>query len=219
MEISEMLDTLAEYQAQKDLLDMDKQALIDAVKIPAEVQAIHDEGEKRQCEIRALYSQAVTDFDELQRAELSEVVVPPEIKAAYDAIEAKRNAIIAETNQRKSQAWMIAQNRENEIADEFNSKVSKVYDQVAMRKSEIIAEFGDKASAVVDNIAKLTAEIKDAVKTEGKTVRGKVYMAVWVKGRDGGWDTKQLQGYALAHPEILTAKNKDGEPSITIRKI
>ncbi len=42
-------------------------------------------------------------------------------------------------------------------------------------------------------------------------------MAVWSKGRET-WDTKSLDGYALAHPEIASLR-KVGDPSVSIRKI
>lgn len=42
-------------------------------------------------------------------------------------------------------------------------------------------------------------------------------MAVYNKGRVS-WDSSGLNGYMVAHPEI-TAFRKEGEPSITLRKI
>jgi hypothetical protein len=44
-------------------------------------------------------------------------------------------------------------------------------------------------------------------------------MAVWAKGRSGGWDTGKLEGYALVHPEIMQAKKPDGEPTVSFRQV
>ena len=59
------------------------------------------------------------------------------------------------------------------------------------------------------------AEVKADVLAHGETVKGAHLMAVWVKGRTS-WDSKRLDGYAAAHPEIETFRSV-GEPSVTIR--
>jgi hypothetical protein len=83
--------------------------------------------------------------------------------------------------------------------------------------SDIEAEFGEKGAAVTENIASLEAEIREAVKLNGATVKGAVLQAVWSKPRVT-WDTKALDGYAAGHPEILPFR-KEGEPSVSIRTI
>lgn len=88
---------------------------------------------------------------------------------------------------------------------------------VKARQDEIAAEFADKHAAVASNIAALEAEIKADVLAGGKTVKGQFLMAVWSKGRVS-WDTKALDGFAAAHPEIATFR-KEGEPSVSIRKV
>ena len=89
-------------------------------------------------------------------------------------------------------------------------------EEVRQRMAEIEAEFSGKAEAVNENIAALEAEIKADVLTGGKTVKGATLMAVWSKGRVT-WDAKSLDGFAVAHPEILYAR-KEGDPSVSIRK-
>ena len=66
-------------------------------------------------------------------------------------------------------------------------------------------------------INKLISEIKADVIKECATVKGKYIMAVWNKGRTS-WDSKLLDGYAVAHPE-MSAFRKEGDPSVTIRDI
>ena len=53
--------------------------------------------------------------------------------------------------------------------------------------------------------------------TIGATVKANGLMAVYNKGRVS-WDSKLLDGYAVAHPEILAAR-KEGDPSVTIRTV
>ena len=88
--------------------------------------------------------------------------------------------------------------------------------EIKQKVAEIEAEFSPQYPAVDENIARLTEQIKDAVLTEGATVSGEYLQAVWVKGRTS-WDTKALEGYAAAHPEIMQFK-AEGNPSVSIRK-
>ena len=87
--------------------------------------------------------------------------------------------------------------------------------EIKQRMAEIEAEFAGKTEAVNENIASLEAEIKQAIIAHGASVKGSVFHAVFTKGRVS-WDTKSLEGYATAHPELLTFR-KEGEPSVSIR--
>lgn len=87
--------------------------------------------------------------------------------------------------------------------------------EIKARMAEIEAEFSGKTEVVNDNIAALESEIKQAIIEHGASVKGSVYHAVFAKGRVS-WDTKSLEGYATAHPELLTFR-KEGEPSVSIR--
>jgi hypothetical protein len=89
--------------------------------------------------------------------------------------------------------------------------------EIKAKIAEIDAEFADKASVVVDTIAALEAESKTAVLELGTTVKGAYLQAVWNKGRVS-WDTKSLDGYMAAHPE-LSQFRKVGEASVSLRKI
>jgi hypothetical protein len=89
--------------------------------------------------------------------------------------------------------------------------------EIKAQLEAIEAEYAGKTETATAKITDLTAEVKDRVIAEGATVKGSHLMAVYVKGRES-WDGKLLSGYAVAHPEILTAR-KVGEPSITIRKV
>jgi hypothetical protein len=70
--------------------------------------------------------------------------------------------------------------------------------------------------ACQDDEGALIGEIKEAVLEHGSTIKGEDLMAVWSKGRTS-WDTKKLDGFAAAHPEILQFKSS-GKPSISIKE-
>lgn len=87
--------------------------------------------------------------------------------------------------------------------------------EIKARMAEIESEFAQKAEAVNANIAALEAEIRQDVLAHGASVKGAVLHAIFSKGRIT-WDTKALEGYATAHPELL-AYRREGEPSVSIR--
>lgn len=66
------------------------------------------------------------------------------------------------------------------------------------------------------SIAAREAQIKTAVIEAGVSVKGAHLQAVYSKGR-ASWDTKGLDGYAVAHPEINVFRSV-GQPIVSIRK-
>jgi len=72
-----------------------------------------------------------------------------------------------------------------------------------------------QVDAVTTNIEELEAAVRKAVLNLGMSVRGCHLQAVWNKGRVS-WNTKALEGYALAHPEVEALRNV-GDPSVSIR--
>lgn len=89
--------------------------------------------------------------------------------------------------------------------------------EIKQKISDIEAEFSEKNAAVQEKLSALESEIKGDVVSGGETVKGDYLMAVFTKGRVS-WDTKSLDGYAAAHPEIAQFK-KTGDPSVSIRTI
>lgn len=83
--------------------------------------------------------------------------------------------------------------------------------------ADVDAEEATTLEAVSAGISSLTEEVKQEVITGGASVKGDYLQAVWMKGRIS-WDTKALDGYAAAHPEIK-AFRKEGEPTISIRGV
>ncbi len=113
------------------------------------------------------------------------------------------------------------------------SKVAKWLDQLAEvqeRQATLDAlftqlvqddpEIQDVQAAMV-KVHEEMAEIRDTIKTavleHGETVKGERLQAVWCKGRVS-WDIKALEGYAAAHPEILSLKS-EGQPTVQFRKV
>lgn len=81
--------------------------------------------------------------------------------------------------------------------------------------AETKADFEANTAEAREMIQNLEAEITAAVLEKGETVKTESISAVWNKGKTT-WDGKLLEGYALAHPDILAAK-KVGEPTVSFR--
>lgn len=91
--------------------------------------------------------------------------------------------------------------------------------EIRAKLAEIDAEFAPQLTAAEEAAAALEAEITAEILAERKTVKGNYLMAVWSKGRRGGFDTTKLEGYAAAHPEINAFRKPDGAPSVSFRKV
>jgi capsule polysaccharide export protein KpsE/RkpR len=89
-------------------------------------------------------------------------------------------------------------------------------DEIKAQLAAIDAEFDPMSSAVQETIGKLEAEVKVAVLSYGETVKAAKYKAIFGNGRVS-WDTKGLDGFRVAHPEI-EAFRKVGSPSVSIRR-
>lgn len=81
--------------------------------------------------------------------------------------------------------------------------------------ASIEAEFSPQQAAVAEHIADAEAKVKRAVVELGLTVTGEHVQAVYVSAKRK-WDTKRLDGYAVAHPEI-EAFVSQSNPYVTIR--
>lgn len=123
-----------------------------------------------------------------------------------DEIEIKQKLdLLAEFNSERDVAMLEKQRLLNEVYTA----------EIKARMAEIEVEFAGKTEAVNENIAALEAEIKQAVIAHRASVKGSVFHAVFAKGRVS-WDAKSLDGYAIAHPELLSFR-KEGDPSVSIR--
>ena len=105
--------------------------------------------------------------------------------------------------------------------DAINQEKQALIDQVLTpeikeKLAEIDAEFDPKAEDLAKQKSMLEAEIKQEVLQAGQTVKGTFHSFVWSKPRVS-WDTKALDGYAVAHPEIAQFRT-EGSPSVSVRK-
>jgi hypothetical protein len=89
--------------------------------------------------------------------------------------------------------------------------------EIKARIEEIEAEFGGKREVVDEKIIELENEIKDEVLRNGASAKGTFLRVVYHTGRVT-WDTKSLDAYARARPEVLEFR-KQGEPFISIQKV
>jgi hypothetical protein len=87
--------------------------------------------------------------------------------------------------------------------------------EIKEKLAEIEAEFAPKVEALSAENERLAAQIREQVLELGATVSGDFHQAIFTKGRVS-WDTKALDGYAAAHPEVATFR-KEGQPSVSIR--
>jgi hypothetical protein len=91
---------------------------------------------------------------------------------------------------------------------------------LAAVQPEIDRALGEYSAAVAPLTAEastLQEEITAEVIGQGQTVKSDRLMAVFSKARVS-WDGAKLDGFALAHPEILAAKTI-GKPSVSFREV
>ena len=89
--------------------------------------------------------------------------------------------------------------------------------EIKQQLREIDDEFAPQFEAIDETYKQIESDVRNDVMVSGESVKGDVLRASYVKGRIS-WDTKALDGYAAAHPEIEQFK-KEGAPSVRISKI
>ena len=88
--------------------------------------------------------------------------------------------------------------------------------EIKEKLAEIDAEFDPKVDELAQQKSMLEAAIKQEILQAGRTIKGTFHQFVWSKPRVS-WDTKALDGYAAAHPEIAQFRT-EGSPSVSVRK-
>lgn len=215
--IETKLDTLAEYQSQKDSIDAAKKALLNDVSVPAEVQ---DKVAASNLIIASIDAAASKDIAAIQaevNSQLDKIVIPDQIREAYEQIEQQRALVRKYQDAKIADIRERANNLRGDASTNLQDQVKSTYDALALRKRDIEAEFAGKLNDVDDNIKALEAEIKAATKAEGKTVKGKFISAIYVRGRIS-WDNDGLNAYADQNPGVVKYRTI-GEPSITLRRV
>lgn len=101
----------------------------------------------------------------------------------------------------------------------MNELIQKI-DLLAEKKAtfELLkAKFETENSALLQEIDVLSKEITVEVLEKSETVSTEKMSVIYCKGKTT-WDGKLLEGYAVAHPEILAAK-KIGKPTVSFRPV
>ena len=229
--IQDKLDLLAEFYSQKDALELRKRELLNEIQVPAEIEQIVKDGLVMAQRIELDMRVRVAAYDKTIDAELAGVSIPAELKSALAELDAQRAELMAKfADVERQRQEVAAQKRSNEamefehlkadraqLEDEIRAKTAKVYADIASRKTEIEIEFGGKANDADENIKKLEAEIKAEVKDGKKSVKGNFFHAIYMSGRIT-WNTDKMEAWLVDHPFLKDAR-KEGEPSITLRRI
>lgn len=90
-------------------------------------------------------------------------------------------------------------------------------EEIKQQLKAIEEEFAPDLERLDTLIANSSKAIKDRCVELGETVTGPTMRVTFNKGR-ASWDSKALEGYAHAHPEILAMK-KTGKPYASLRTL
>lgn len=88
--------------------------------------------------------------------------------------------------------------------------------EIKEKIAELDAEFQPKIDQLILERELLEAEIKAEVLVASRTIKGTYHNFTWNKPKVS-WDTKALDVYAMAHPEILQFR-KEGDPYVSVRR-
>jgi hypothetical protein len=211
------LDTLAEYHSQKDSLEAKKRALLDEIKVPAEVLEVQRLANEESQKFSAAQYKKVEALRDECAAKLAEIVIPEDVRKIIDEIDHQRGLVQLYQNEKERELMAAAEQKRTELFNKSQYETAKVYADLAQRKADIEAEFANDAASVDANIKALEAEIKNDVKNGKKSVKGKYFQAVYVSGRIT-WNTDKMEAWIVDHPFLRDAR-KEGEPSVTLRKV
>ncbi len=89
--------------------------------------------------------------------------------------------------------------------------------EIREQLAEVDAEFDPKIAELNMTLSILEAQIKAQVLEAGRTIKGSLHSFTFSRPRVS-WDTRGLDGYAMAHPEILRFR-KEGNPSVSVRGV
>lgn len=90
-----------------------------------------------------------------------------------------------------------------------------ITEEIKQKLKDIDEELAPDFERFDEIIKGLEVEIKESCVEHGSSVKGEHLLVSFVKGRVS-WDSKGLQGYAVAHPEILQFQ-KTGNPYASIK--
>jgi hypothetical protein len=100
---------------------------------------------------------------------------------------------------------------------DYEAKRVEILKAVQAELDALDIEYKPLMDASAERVAALEVEIRQDVLRHGQSVKGSKLHAVFYHGRTT-WDTKSLDKYAGAHPEILEFR-KEGEPGVQLRAV
>lgn len=100
---------------------------------------------------------------------------------------------------------------------DYEAKRAALLATIQAELDALEVEYQPLFEAAETRAAVLVEEIKQAVIEQGATVKGAHLQAVYARGRVS-WDTKGLDRYAAAHPDVLNFR-KQGDPSVSLRAV
>ena len=100
---------------------------------------------------------------------------------------------------------------------DMDAKKVAIMAPVQAELNDLQTEYAPMFDHLQEEIAATEVVVRDAVMRGGESVKAAHLHAIFNKGRVT-WDTKALDGYAVAHPE-LAGLRKVGEPSVAVRKV
>ncbi len=100
---------------------------------------------------------------------------------------------------------------------DYEAKREEILKAVKAELDALEAEYEPLLASANQRVAALETEVKRDVIEYGASVKASKLHAVYARGRIS-WDNKGMDGYAVAHPEILTFR-KEGEPSVSLRVV
>ena len=98
---------------------------------------------------------------------------------------------------------------------DYEARREEILKTVKAELDALAAEYEPLLTSANERAAELEAEVKHEVAEHGASLKGSRLHAVYSRGRIA-WDTQGLEGYAAAHPEVLTFR-KEGQPSVSLR--
>lgn len=100
---------------------------------------------------------------------------------------------------------------------DYEAKRAEIMQKVQAELDALASEYQPILDSAEENISTLENEIKTDVLLHGESVASGRYRATFTRGRTS-WDTKGMEQYAAAHPEVLKFR-KQGQPIVTLRVV
>jgi len=99
---------------------------------------------------------------------------------------------------------------------DYQAKRERILDTVRQDLQDLDAEYDEPTRIVAEKIASQEDMLKKATLMRGETVAGEQLQVVYSKPKTT-WDSAGLNGYAVAHPEILAFRKQGDQPSVSIQ--